>query len=138
MRAHVRGYNLQGSFFVEAKQDFHLLKLSLQVQPVAGFGFQRGCAVAERGLRALAGFLQQEFRAGSPGGFQRGGNAPAGGHDFHVTFPLQAHLKLVRAVPCPNQVGVRVHKAGQNGISPGIEQVGFRVLEQQVGRRANR
>jgi hypothetical protein len=33
---------------------------------------------------------------------------------------------------------MRVYKAGQNGISPGIEQVGFRMLQQQVGRRANR
>jgi hypothetical protein len=34
-------------------------------------------------------------------------------------------------------MGVRVHKAGQNGITAGIQQVRFRMLEQQFRRRAD-
>ena len=35
-------------------------------------------------------------------------------HDLHVAFTLQAHLELARAVACPDQVGMRIHKARHN------------------------
>ena len=74
----------------------------------------------------------QLVHPGVAGGAHGGEDAAAGRQDLQVGFALQAHLELGRPVACPDQVGVRIDKAGQHQHAAGIQARLVRVAPQQV------
>ena len=133
VRAQKGREELQGTFVVQLQKHIKLLQLTFKFQPVTAFGFRAGGAHGKNSARVPAGLREQVIKTCSTGGIDGGLNAPAGGHDLHVAFPLEAHLKFRGAIARPNQVGVRVHKTGHEHAAANIQTVFIWETRQQVG-----
>ena len=88
--------------------------------------------MGEHALQARTGFIHQCFH-GSRACLADGGEYPAAGcQDFQIFRPGHFHLELGGALSGPDDMGVRVHEAGQDGAAAGIEAGFVGISGQQV------
>ena len=88
--------------------------------------------MGQQALGPGARLAHQLLHPGVAAGLHSGEDPAAGRQDFQVGLALQAHLKLGCPVACPHQVGVRIDKAGQHGMTAGIQAGFVRIAVQQV------
>ena len=115
-RNHIHG--MPGIKFTHHLQ---LLQLGFQVQAVAAFAFHRRDPETQHGIQPLFSGCGQRFPAGSARGRHRTVDTAAPGHDFHIGVACQAPGKLVGTVAPEDEVGVGIHKPGQDRFAGAID-----------------
>ncbi len=82
---------------------------SFSIQPVTSFTLNRGSAMSEHPIQSRFSLLDQ-IRQSRPTSLpHRSGDPSTGCHDLLVAGPRQPLFEFLHAIPCPDQVRVRIY-----------------------------
>ena len=121
VRAEEGDGKIERGFVVEGQQGFEQAQFGGSLQAIAGFGFGSGGTVDEHAQQARATLGDEGFHAGGAGLFNRGEDAATRRQNIEIGHAGHFLLEFVGTVTGPDEVRVRVDKAGHEHAAARIE-----------------
>ena len=131
VRAEEGDGEIKRTFIIEREQGFEQAQFGGGLQAITRFGFGGGGAVREHAQQARTGLRDERFHAGGARGFDSGNNAAACRENIEIGHAAHLHLEFVGAVARPDEMRVRVDKAGHENATARVESgfIGIGVFE---------
>jgi len=123
---------------IQRHNRFQLAQFGLRLQPVTGLDLDRRRAMRQHPIQTRARRRDQRLHRGRPRRSHRRHDPAAGGHDLHVRRAGNPALELRRAIPHPDQMGVRIHEAGAEHLAGDIHLAGGAEGRAQLSRLSHR
>ena len=121
VRAEEGDGEIERGLVVEGEQGFEETQLGGGLQTVTGFGFGGGGAVDEHAQETRATLRDERLHAGGAGLLDRGKDAAARRENIEIGHARHLQLEFVGAVARPNEMRVRIDKAGHEHAAARIE-----------------